>query len=69
MFLYGTLLFDGVGFGIKKDRVEGLAWIILSKNKGVLLANNTYERLKTTLTDYEISMANKRAIEISSSFS
>lgn len=69
MRLYGSLLFDGVGFGIKKDRIEGLSWIIISKNKGILSANNTYERLKPNLTDYEISMANKRAAEISASFS
>jgi hypothetical protein len=65
---YGTLLFDGVGFGVKKDRVEGLAWIITSKNSGYIRANEIYEKLKPTLTDQEIFMANKRAIEIKSSF-
>lgn len=64
--VYGILLFDGVGVGIKQDRIEGLSWILASKLKGHKRAGEAYDSIKSSLSTEEISRINKRAIEINS---
>jgi len=59
---YGVLLYQG--YGVEKDKIEGMAWILSSSKRGYEPAKKIFEKYKNDFSSEELNKIEQRTKEI-----